>query len=262
MTNQSQQRETVIGVFADMDAAQQATQRLQDAGFRQDAIGALMPNRESVQDLPELLGGLGIPQQEGALYAERFGQGRVLVTVQAGAQRYQEAERLLRQEGAEQLDFSREQGTDTQSQAGAGLGQAARASTEGERLRVPLVEETLNVQKGVQEVGQVEIRKHVQEEQVQVPVELRHEQVTVTRHATDRPVQPGEQVLEDDQVIRVPVREETAQVQKQARVREEIEINKQAVSEQHQVSDTVRREEIEVNPQGEVQAREGEQPNP
>jgi hypothetical protein len=47
MTNQSQQRETVIGVFADMDAAQQATQRLQDAGFRPDAIGALMPTAKA-----------------------------------------------------------------------------------------------------------------------------------------------------------------------------------------------------------------------
>ena len=89
-----------------------------------------------------------------------------------------------------------------------------------------------------------------------MPVELSHEEVTVTRHAVDRPVQAGEQVLEDGQVIRVPVREETVDVQKQARVTGEVEINKQRVTEQRQVSDTVRREQVDVQTAGEVEARD------
>jgi uncharacterized protein (TIGR02271 family) len=218
--------------------------------------------------------GMGVPEDEAHVYEERFNQGNILVTVKAGANRYNEAERILRNAGAEQIDFRNAgAGTYTQGQTSYAQGQATAAQgqagytqdqgsyTQGEtadRIRVPLVEETLNVEKGQREAGQVEIRKNVREEQVNVPVELRHEEVTVTRHAVDRPVQPGEQVLEDDQVIRVPVREETAEVQKQARVREEIEINKQQVAEQRNVSDTVRREEIDVNTQGSVQAREGQ----
>jgi uncharacterized protein (TIGR02271 family) len=222
--------------------------------------------------------GMGVPEDEARVYEERFNQGRILVTVKAGANRYSEAERILRNASAEQIDFrnagagsytqsqtgyAQNQGSYTQGQTGYAQDQSNYGQgnyTQGQtadRMRVPVVEETLNVEKGQREAGQVEIRKNVREEQVNVPVELRHEEVTVTRHATDRPVQPGEQVLEDDQVIRVPVREETAEVQKQARVREEIEINKQQVTEQRNVSDTVRREEIDVNTQGSVQAREG-----
>ena len=211
--------------------------------------------------------GMGVPEDEARVYEERFNQGRILVTVKAGANRYNEAERILRNAGAEQIDFrnagagSYTQGQTgyTQNQAGYTQGQTGYTQAEtGDRMRVPVVEETLNVEKGQREAGQVEIRKNVREEQVNVPVELRHEEVTVTRHAADRPLQPGEQVLEDDQVIRVPVREETADVQKQARVREEIEINKQQVAEQRNVSDTVRREEVDVDTQGNVRAREGQ----
>jgi uncharacterized protein (TIGR02271 family) len=222
--------------------------------------------------------GMGVPEDEARLYEDRFNQGNILVTVKAGANRYNEAERILRNAGAEQIDFrnagagsytqsqpgyARNQGSYTQGQTGYapdqsnyGQGNYTQGDTS-DRMRVPVVEETLNVEKGQRDAGQVEIRKNVREEQVNVPVELRHEEVTVTRHAVDRPVQPGEQVLEDDQVIRVPVREETAEVKKQARVREEIEINKQQVAEQRNVSDTVRREEIDVNTQGSVRAREG-----
>ena len=223
--------------------------------------------------------GMGVPENEANVYEQRFNQGNILVTVKSGANRYNEAERILRNAGAEQIDFGKAgagnyaqgqtgyaqnqgsytqgQTSYTQDQSNYGQGSYTQGET-ADRVRVPLVEETLNVEKGQREAGQVEIRKNVREEQVNVPVELRHEEVTVTRHAVDRPVQPGEQVLEDDQVIRVPVREETAEVQKQARVREEIEINKQQVAEQRNVSDTVRREEIDVNTQGGVQAREGQ----
>jgi uncharacterized protein (TIGR02271 family) len=91
------------------------------------------------------------------------------------------------------------------------------------------------------------VSKHVVEEQVNVPVQVVHEEVTVTRHAADRPLQPGEQVLGDDDVIRVPVMEETVNVNKQAHVAEEIEIRKQAVTEQQNVQETVRREVVDID---------------
>ncbi|HEX8237701.1 MAG TPA: YsnF/AvaK domain-containing protein [Abditibacteriaceae bacterium] len=119
--------------------------------------------------------------------------------------------------------------------------------TNADTLRVPVVEETLNVNKGVQQAGEVAVSKHVVEEQVNVPVQLAHEEVTVTRHAVDRPLQAGEQVLDADDVIRVPVMEETVSVDKQAHVAEEIEIRKHAVTEQQTVQDTVRREVVDVD---------------
>jgi uncharacterized protein (TIGR02271 family) len=44
----------------------------------------------------------------------------------------------------------------------------------------------------------------------------------------------------------VPVREEFAQVTKDVRVSEEVEIEKRTISEQKTVSDTVRHEEVDI----------------
>jgi uncharacterized protein (TIGR02271 family) len=120
-------------------------------------------------------------------------------------------------------------------------------TTDADTMRVPVVEETINVNKDVRQAGEVAVSKHVVEEQVNVPVQVVHEEVTVTRHAADRPLQPGEQVLGDDEVIRVPVMEESVNVNKQAHVAEEIEIRKHAVTEQQNVQDTVRREVVDID---------------
>jgi len=138
--------------------------------------------------------------------------------------------------------------------AGAGTGAPAMSSgsslgtaTESNVMRVPVAEEHLQVGKEMRQTGEVEVSKHVVEEQVQVPVTLRHEEVVVTRHEVDRPVTGGEAVMGESEVIRVPVHEEVAHVTKEARVAEEIEIQKRAVSQQQTVSDTVRREVVDVN---------------
>jgi len=118
---------------------------------------------------------------------------------------------------------------------------------DNDNMRVPVVEETLDVQKHTQQAGEVVINKHVEHEQVNVPVEVSHENVTVQRHAVDRPLQPGEATLGDNQVIRVPVSEEVVDVNKQAHVVGEVEIDKRRVTEHQTVSDTVRREVVDVN---------------
>ncbi len=128
---------------------------------------------------------------------------------------------------------------------------------EADRMRVQLIEETLRVDKEMRQSGEVEVSKRVVSEQVQVPVTLRHEEVTVTRRAVDRPVDAATAgAAFRDETITVPVHEEVAVVTKQARVAEEVEIEKRAVSQQQTVSDTVRHEELDVrgNPEAQAQA--------
>ena len=122
----------------------------------------------------------------------------------------------------------------------------APVNTRTDDRHMTLVEESLSVGKETRQTGEVEVSKHVVEEQVQVPVTLRHEEVVVTRHAVDRPVAAGETAIGQSEAIRVPVHEEVAQVTKEVRVAEEIEIEKRAVSQQEMVSDTVRREVVDV----------------
>jgi len=119
-------------------------------------------------------------------------------------------------------------------------------ATEGE-IRVPVAEERLNVEKRAAELGEVEIRKTVQQEQVSVPVELMREEVQVQqRDVADRPAQAGDNLFQEG-TIRVPVRGEEAVVTKQAVVTGEVVIDKEQLVERQNVTDTVRRERVEVD---------------
>ena len=116
-------------------------------------------------------------------------------------------------------------------------------------LEIPVAEERLNVEKRQAELGEVQLRKTVKQEQVSIPVELQREEVHVgQRDVADRPVQAGDQVFQEG-TIRVPVRGEEAVVSKQAVVTGEVVIEKERTVEREQITDTIRRERVEVDEQ-------------
>jgi uncharacterized protein (TIGR02271 family) len=119
----------------------------------------------------------------------------------------------------------------------------------GEEIRLPLAEERLRVEKRATELGTVDIRKEVETERVDIPVELRRDEVSVDRiDVVDRPVAASD--LTDafqEGSIRVPVRGEEVLVDKQAVVTGEVVIDKEQHTERQTVTDTVRREEVEVD---------------
>ncbi len=115
---------------------------------------------------------------------------------------------------------------------------------ENDRMKVQLVEEELHVDKEVRQIGEVQIGKRIVTEQVNVPVTLEREEVIIHR----RDVSGGAAgTIGADQTIVVPISEEFAQVTKTAHVTGEVEIEKRMTSEQKTVSDTVRREELDLN---------------
>jgi uncharacterized protein (TIGR02271 family) len=122
-----------------------------------------------------------------------------------------------------------------------------RMADSGE-VRVPVREERLNVEKRQGELGSVDIRKDVTSERVNVPVELRHEEVTVDRvDVKDRPVAAGEMATAfEEGTIRVPVRGEEAIVEKEAVVTGEVVVGREVKTERQTISDTVRKERVNV----------------
>jgi len=116
-------------------------------------------------------------------------------------------------------------------------------------IRVPVREERLDVEKREAEMGSVDIRKTVEAEQVNVPVELRHEEVTVDRvNVPDRPVAAGEMTEAfEEGTIRVPVRGEQAFAHKEAVVTGEVVVNREVETERQTVSDTIRKERVDVD---------------
>ena len=111
------------------------------------------------------------------------------------------------------------------------------------------------MQQPVEQAGEVELRKVVHEREQQVPVNLRHEEVYVERRAMNEAANSDDIRDMQDQVIRVPVYEEQAQLHKQVRVTEEVAIGKNAVEEQQTLSGTTRHEHAEVVSDGNVQVR-------
>jgi len=126
-------------------------------------------------------------------------------------------------------------------------------TTEGDTLR--LREEELQARKTSVETGRVHLGKEVVEEQRTLEVPVTREEVTIERHAVDR--RPSDQPIDatERETIRVPVREEQVEVEKQAVVYEEVGVGKRVTQETQQVSDTVRREELRVDKDGDVDVR-------
>jgi len=116
-------------------------------------------------------------------------------------------------------------------------------------IRVPVREERLEVGKRQGEMGSVDIRKDVTSEQVNVPVELRHEEVTVDRvDVPDRPVAAGEMANAfEEGTIRVPVRGEEAVARKETVVTGEVVVDREMQTERQTISDTVRKEHVNVD---------------
>ena len=96
------------------------------------------------------------------------------------------------------------------------------------------------------------IGKEVVEEQQTINVPVTHEEAFIERRPGDR--RPDDHRIEDSagETIRVPLSEERVNVEKVPVATEEVRIGKREVTEQRQVTDTVRREEARIENEGDV----------
>ena len=128
------------------------------------------------------------------------------------------------------------------------MSQAERLERREERL-VPHVSS--------EQAGVVRLRRTVVEEPEELEVVLRHDELEVDRSRADRPLQAGEQaVTERGDTTVVLVVEERLEVRKVPWVVEEIHLRRRLVSEGRRVSDTVRRERVDIETQGDVELTE------
>jgi uncharacterized protein (TIGR02271 family) len=121
------------------------------------------------------------------------------------------------------------------------------SNTDRETFTVPVREERIQTEKHAREAGEVTVGKRVVEQQQEIDVPLTREEVDVTRRRVDRPADADDTIVDDGETIRVPLRAEDVDVRKDSRVVEEVEISKRPVTETQRVSETVRREEIDVD---------------
>src|SRR5918995_1196813 len=126
------------------------------------------------------------------------------------------------------------------------FGASAQVATD-EEIRIPVMEEELTATVREREAGAVRIEKDVVTEEQTLEVPVTEERVRVERRVVDRPVTAADAEAFEETVIEVPLRSETVDVQKQARVAEEVVVSKEATQRTERVSDTVRKEEVFVD---------------
>lgn len=147
-------------------------------------------------------------------------------------------------------NLSSESNPPAQAQAPEGKQTARRGQQEG--ATVELHEEQVKVGKRQVEVGGIRLRKIVRTETINQPVELQREEIVVERvpgkQGAERAETSGKHFREED--IFIPLRREEAVVQKESRVREEVRVSKKAETERQNVSEQVRKGDIEVQRSG------------
>ncbi len=95
-----------------------------------------------------------------------------------------------------------------------------------ERLRIPVLEERLDVRARPVEIGRARVRKDVEERVERHPVRLRRQEVRVERVPIDREVAGVVEPFMDGDVYVVPVLEEQVVIQRRLVVREEIRVRR------------------------------------
>jgi uncharacterized protein (TIGR02271 family) len=124
---------------------------------------------------------------------------------------------------------------------------------ESDHTNLKLYEERLISNKTRRKVGEVEIGKRVEIETTRVSIPLEKEQVVVERvdpMTTTATASTDSTAFQEGIVARIEVYEEVPDVRKETVVREQVNIRKEVEQETATVREEVRREELEVYPEG------------
>ncbi len=97
------------------------------------------------------------------------------------------------------------------------------------------------------QTGEVNVSKHVVEDQQSIEVPVEREEVYVERRKVDHNASGTDAFVDENDSIHVPLSEEKVVVSKEDVVSEEIVVGKRKVRDTETVSETVRREEADID---------------
>jgi uncharacterized protein (TIGR02271 family) len=264
----------IVAVFENTDRAAAARQAL--VGDGTDNARMELIDRRSDLDNWSAMKRHALPDEDTHLFAESLGRGHAILVIHAASGEHDRIMQVLSrfnpidiEEHAQQWRNTGWSGVhpgkaawDVQRQGGAARNiatttaaattaptstTAARGATEVQEEVIPVYEEELKVGKRVIEQGRVRVHAYTVEQPVQENLTLREERVAVERRPVDRPVSgtPGEAAFRD-RTIDVTTHREEPVIDKEARIKEEIVVRKEADQHTETVQDTVRRTEVEI----------------
>ncbi|HEX8278844.1 MAG TPA: PRC and DUF2382 domain-containing protein [Segetibacter sp.] len=122
-----------------------------------------------------------------------------------------------------------------------------RKSGNEDQTTIPVIEEELHVGKREVAKGGIRLRSRIVENEVQENINLREEKIHVERTPVNRAANVTD--LKEEQ-IEVTERAEVPVVSKEARVVEEVSLNKEVTEKEESVKDTVRSTEVDIERTG------------
>lgn len=206
--------------------------------------------------------GLGIAKEDAEYYETEVRSGRILVTVQTQS-RGAEANTIMRRCGgydmtnrtAGDVTSSRVVLSDSDRFAGATHARepgAVRTGTDTDAVRdeptVQARQEELHVHKQPVKTGEAGLHKEVHAEHKVVDVPVQREELVIDRHPAARHV--DSRPMGEAQEIRIPISEEQISVGKETVTKEKRSIGKRGIQGTQHVDETLRKEEIEVDTEG------------
>ncbi|MDX2157091.1 MAG: YsnF/AvaK domain-containing protein [Hyphomicrobiaceae bacterium] len=217
----------------------------------------------------------GVPESEAHEYAEGVRRGGTLVTVRTEDHLAHTAIDILDDEGtvdmSERTTAWRDEGwtgrygdvagTGVSTAPAGTIGTATGTRSDnrgmgaaGNATSVPIVQEDLKVGKR-DRASRVRVYPYVTEKPVEKDVTLRDESVRIERTPVNRPATAGD-LAREGKPLEATVRHEEPVVQKQARVVEEVRLEKEVGQHTETVRDTVKHTDVEIDDQrGDAAAR-------
>lgn len=243
----------LIGFYQTREQAERVKDELLAAGFDQGDVKIYdRGGQEEAGFWESIKDAFGFADEEDRqLYAEAARRGAVAVGLSYDRDDDPQQALAIMSRGAIDLDqqsaqWRQEGWTGRSERLGQREAAAPAAAAAGQEKEViPVVQEELHV--GKREVGTGGIRIHARttERPVREQVNLREERVNVERRPTDRPVTAGDEAFRE-RAVEVTARSEEAVVAKNARVVEEVVVNKDVAERTETVEDTVRRTDVDV----------------
>ena len=119
-----------------------------------------------------------------------------------------------------------------------------------DEARVQLKQEEVKVGKREIEYGGIRLRKIVRTETVNQPVELKREEIVIERTPVKSEAAQACDAKLGDEEIYIPLRREEPVVEKKVKATEEVRVGKRTEIDREEVSETFRKEEVQIEEQG------------
>lgn len=252
---------TIIGVYEDLAAAQDTMDELRQAGVsdvhldREGQEGEQQPSKGAQGGIKGFFHNLFSrdDQKDASMYEDAIGRGNYVLTVVTQEENVDEAADVMNRHtplnlsGAgspEYLEAEETYSSDATAPA-ATLSQGT-SSTQS----IPVIEEQLKIGKRTTERGGVRVYQRVVEQPISEDIQLREEHIIVERTPADRPASQADLQAFEEGTIELRETAEEAVVEKTPRVVEEVRVGKDTSQRTEQISETVKRTQVDVEPTG------------